>query len=601
MLKKLPILSLLVAILMASSQSRAINVLPGSSFTPSTNAPLAGLLQLSTDVSSMVGIVVTEGTNTWTRDFYDFGTTHSEILLGFNPNTTNQIQVTCYDQYRNTSPTQSFTFVTAPTPANFPIYYLLTNQPSAMEPGYTMFIVRAATNNGAFLTMMDSSAKIVWYKPVNPNVELDVHQLDDGHLFLQQENPSNNFVEMDMLGNTVKTWTAPAAYQVDNHEGLFTSHGTILYLSDVGETVNNFPTSAATGAPLATETIADNPIVEISATNSALLNAWSPLSILDPTRVTYLTFEFTPENLPNTDKDNEHANAIIDDTNSDAIIVSLRDQNTVFKFSRETGKLVWLLGSPDNWGPAWKPYLLTPQGTPFDWNWGQHAPMLTPQNTLLLYNDGNIRANPPATQVPDSTNYSSAEEFDIDETNMTVTEVWNSAWQTNQDRLFTGVVGKSEWLPTTGHVLVTYGAISHINYQPPNPTSSQTINSTMARIVEYTHDPVPQIVFNVSFSDTTNGTTSSSGNLIYRSYRVPDFYTHPAAPVIDLNLQLNSSIPSLQFTADPARSYVVQSSTDMISWTTVGTPVQEDDNGDYDFTDYSDDQPTARFYRIITN
>ena len=100
--------------------------------------------------------------------------------------------------------------------------------------------------------------------------------------------------------------------------------------------------------PLRTTNVDDNPVVEISSTNAALLNAWSPLDLLDPTRVTYLTYENrhgSPVGV-----DNEHANAIIDDTNDNSIIVSLRNQNAVFKFSRSTGQLKWILGPPALWG-----------------------------------------------------------------------------------------------------------------------------------------------------------------------------------------------------------------------------------------------------------
>ncbi len=115
---------------------------------------------------------------------------------------------------------------------------------------------------------------------------------------------------------------------------------------------------------LTTQTIDDCPIVEISATNDALLNVWSPLTngFIDPTRVTYLTYDGAgPDGV-----DNEHANALIEDTNDNSIIVSLRNQNAVIKFSR-IGKLKWILGPPANWqtnfqGTNLQQYLLTPVG-----------------------------------------------------------------------------------------------------------------------------------------------------------------------------------------------------------------------------------------------
>jgi arylsulfate sulfotransferase len=383
---------------------------------------------------------------------------------------------------------------------------------------------------------------------------------------------------------------------VNAHEGLVTSHGTLLYLSDVSRSVSNFPTSdTVSNAPLETTNIDDNPIVEISYTNGVLLNAWSPLDMLDPTRVTYLTHGIasgSPDGV-----DNEHANALIDDTNDDAIIVSLRNQNAVYKFSRATGQLKWILGPPALWGTNWQPYLLTPAGEPFDWNYGQHAPELTPEGTLLVYNDDNYRASPFDASVPDALNYSSAIEYQINEQTMTVSEVWNSCWQSNQARLFTPYVGRVQWLPQTRNVLVDYGAITEINGSPPN---ARLPSASMVRIMEYTHDPVPQVVFDISFFDSTNIAPNYMGYICYRAYQIPDLYAHPAEPVADLAVSDRYQIPRLDFSADPTRNYLIQASPDLVNWTTVGTPVPAGSLGDYDFEDLNANQFTTRYYRVVT-
>ncbi|HEV2693167.1 MAG TPA: aryl-sulfate sulfotransferase [Verrucomicrobiae bacterium] len=574
--------------------AQAITISAGPTFTPATNAPLAGLLQLTTDVDSRVSVQVSDGTNAWEKDFYDFSTTHAETLLGFRPNRTNHIVVTCYDLQHNASPTQEVTFITAPLPSDFPTKTVLTNQPSLMEPGYSMFVIlRSGATTGAYIMFLDPSGQVVWYRPWTAN-DFDPHQMANGDIFMQQQNPSNNFLEMNMLGNTVRTWTAPAAYPVNSHEGNMTDHGTILYLSDVTGMATNFPNSTASNAPLVTARIDDNPIVEISATNSALLNTWSPLAFMDPQRISWLTYQFsTPYGV-----DNEHANCVIEDTNDDSLIVSMRDQNAVCKFSRDTGKLIWILGPPAGWGTNWQTNLLTAVGTPFNWNYGQHAPELTPQHTLLLYNDNNDAATPPTPIEQDVTNQSSAIEYSIDEATMEVSEAWNSNWQTNQDRLYTGALGKAERLPLTTNTLVTYGTVSYINGVHP---SSHNANASMVRIKEYTHEAVPQVVFDLAFFDYTNVSPTYTGYTCYRSYRVPDLYTHPAMPVADLTIGLQDSSPSLTFSANSTHVYLVQSSTNLTDWATCGTAVQQGTPGNFNYTDNDDGQSTSRFYRVVTN
>jgi len=574
--------------------SRGVTIVSDLSFIPATNAPLAGLLNLTTPMDTRVSVLVSDGTDIWEKDFYDFATAHSVPLLGFKPGRTNQILVTAYDRNRNAYPaSQLLTFVTAALPANFPTRVVLKCEPDKMEPGYTLFLVRAANGLPGYYTILDNSGQVAWYSPAPmPTAQLDVRQLENGDLFTEFEPTNNFFLEFNMLGQTVRTLSPPAAYPMNSHDGVPTDHGTLLYLSDVSEVVSNFPSNdTVSNAPLVTAHVDDNPAVEISATNGALVNAWSPLNLLDPTRVTYLTYEFH-----NGDGvDNEHANAILEDTNdNNSIIVSLRDQNAVFKFTR-AGQLKWILGPPAGWGTNFQPYLLTPVGTPFEWNYGQHAPELTPEGTLLVYDDGNDRASPYAPPLADSNNYSRGVEFNINVTNMQVSQVWDSSLA-DEDQLFTPVVGKAQWLPQTRDILVTYGSISYVNGVHPSTNSP---GATMVRIIEYTHDPVPQVVFDLAFFDYTNTSKTYPGYFTYRATRIPDLYVHPAEPVADLTINDDGAIPFLEFSADPTHSYLVQASTDLVNWTTVGTPVQEGGVGDYDFADLNANQFTTRFYRVV--
>jgi arylsulfate sulfotransferase len=588
----LPLLVSLVSTV--SLTCRAITILSGPTFTPSANAPLAGLLQLTTDVPSRVSIQVNDGTEVWQRNFYNYSATNSLPLLGFKPGRTNLIQITVYDMARNAvSAPQPLTFVTGPLPPNFPVYQILTNSPGAMEPGYFFFDIRNTSAGVGYITMMDNAGEVVWYCPAPSVSNLDVQLLANGDVFIPGP---TQFTELDMLGNTVQTWNPPAGYPINTHDGYPTSHGTILYLSDQTEVVSNFPSSDSDpDAPTLTTNCDDEPVVEISITNSALLQTWSPLNdgLMDPTRITYLTFvNPTPWGV-----DNEHANAVIDDTNDNSLILSLRDQNEVVKFDRASGQVKWILGPPANWGSDRQPYLLTPVGAPFDWNYGQHAPELTPQGTLLVYNDNNYAASPYAPWVDDFQNFSSGVEYAIDETNLEVSEVWNSSWQTNQDRLFTAFLGRVQALPQTGNILVDFGAISYVNGAPP---SAYAPAATMVRIKEYTHNAVPQVVFDLSFFDESNTNSNYSGNTCYRAYQLPDLYPHPVEPVADLAVTESNDVPVLEFSGDPANSYLVQASTNLMNWTAVGTAVESTNAGEYNFPDPQADQFTSRFYRVLT-
>src|SRR5665213_3147425 len=98
--KALGLVTIMVVFL--ASRGQALTVISGPTFSVASNAPLAGVLALTTDTGSQVSISVSDGTVTWELDFYDYGSNHSETLLGFKANRTNEITVTVRDEYRNT-------------------------------------------------------------------------------------------------------------------------------------------------------------------------------------------------------------------------------------------------------------------------------------------------------------------------------------------------------------------------------------------------------------------------------------------------------------------------------------------------------------------
>jgi arylsulfate sulfotransferase len=505
---------LAAALLFATAlHSRAVIITSGPVLTPATNAPLATLLQLATDNYSRVSVSVNDGTNVWTRDFYDYDTNHSMPLAGFKANRTNVITVTVHDWSGASVPASApLEFVTGPLPTNYPPAVVLKSQPDKIEPGYLLNImsVRGVVSIPT-LSILDNSGEVVWYS--GRYSQSDVRQLENGNLLLPLV---TNITEVNLLGETVDNWIASTNLPLDSHEGLPTDHGTILYLNTASRQVNNFPTSTTNpAAPLVTTNVQYDRIVEISITNGTVLNVWSPIDVLDPTRIDYSGLAYTPQGF-----DAEHANAITEDPRDDSLIVSMRNQDAVIKFSRSTGQLKWILGPHENWGPAWQPYLLTPVGQPFEWNYAQHAPIITSRGTLLLYDDGNYRASPFDTPLANSNTYSRAVEFNIDETNMTVTQVWDYG-RTNDDRLFTGFVGSTYELPQTGNILINYGFVSLSNGVPINPFSPGAL---MLRLKEVTHDPNPEVVLDIAFFDFQNTSPTYTGSGAYRTHWIPDLY-----------------------------------------------------------------------------
>ena len=314
--------------------------------------------------------------------------------------------------------------------------------------------------------------------------------------------------------------------------------------------------------------------------------------MLDPLRISYLG------GMIGTVWDSEHANAVIEDPRDDSLIVSLRAQNAVIKFYRATGQLKWILGPHENWGAPWQPYLLNPVGTPFLWQYGQHAPVLTPQGNLLLFDNGNFRASPFATSVPDTANYSRAVEYQINEDTMEVSQVWDYGRTNVAQRLYVDHEGNAEPELQTGNVLIDFASVKYINGVAP---SSYGPSAYVVRLTEVTHDETPGIVFDLELTEFDNPLSPFKGCTAYRVHRIPDLYAHPAVPVADLSVTYESGAPRLEFSADDTRTYLIQASTNLVDWLAIGVALEDkQQSGDFYFEDEESSELPARYYRIVT-
>jgi hypothetical protein len=499
----------------------SIEVTQGPSMTMNPNGvtPLAGVVELTTDVPTRAMVTVSNGTENWIKEFSEYQTVQSLPIVGLKADSTYSIEITVTDEAHNSLVLPGvLQAVTLPLPVDFPNISVIASTPARMEPGYTLLdkfsrspphSLPEDTPDGTlteYSMILDNMGEVVWYSTVGSR---NMKQLLNGNISYRE---NNDYIEMDLLGNELQRVHLEEGFI--HHDVFLTANGTFLSLSIEGVQVDDYPTSYSDpNAPTQSTTIRDDPVVEYLPDGS-LLNTWYLSDMLDQTRIGFDSLKVKP----NGSSDWAHANAVMESSNDDSIIVSIRNQDAVVKFSRSTGALKWILGNHDNWAEQYEPFLLTPVGSPFEWQYHQHAPMITPSGTLLLFDNGNNRASPFDGRVPveGNENYSRAVEYAINEETMEVQQIWEFGTHVDQ-RYYSTSVGDADWMDITDNILITYGNIMFVGGVDGN---SLGMGGSHTRIVEVDRSMAAEKLFEVVIYNTTPGSKISG----YRSERIPDLY-----------------------------------------------------------------------------
>ncbi len=442
---------------------------------PNPAVPLAGLLELSTNIPTRIEMMVRGIGETWQVNSSQYMLDHSIPLLGFRPNREYTIEVSLAGATGSTMLLDSpFVVKTNQLPEDFPSLDVLASRPNRMEPGLTLFPVIRAAQTVAYTVAVDGQGVVRWYSVGSMG---DVSRTTEGN-FLGMTN--GTIREMTPVGGLIRSWypslssdveipdgSIPVAVERFHHEVFALPGSNLFTLSRETRLVNNFPSSETDpNAPRMTAEVLDEPVIEFSP-NGQIINKWSLLDTLDPTRIGYGVIKRTPPH------DWPHANAVVYDRKDESIIVSVRNQDAVIKMSRATGELIWILGPHENWSSEFEKYLLEPTGDSFAWAYHPHAPMVLSNGNILMFDNGTWRASPFDDRVEAEDNFSRAVEYAIDEQTMQAVQVWEYGSDA-QERLFAPFLGDADALAMTDNVLMTFGAVRVVD----------GISTRLARIIE---------------------------------------------------------------------------------------------------------------------
>ncbi|MCG8374630.1 MAG: aryl-sulfate sulfotransferase [Balneolales bacterium] len=440
---------------------------PGTSFSilsdsvilnPSGYAPLTATITVETAVASKVDLRVLgkDETSNLDQAFTDVSTTHEIPVLGLYADYSNIVQLTFYSENDVLLGSEEYMIPTDPLIPDMPAIEIVVANLDEMDEGWT-FVSNFGHRTGGNVApqqpfMFDHNGDIRWFLDLEDHPVLGglfsdngLERLFNGNLYFGDRN-SASIYEMDMLGNILNSW--PLNGYNFHHQVLEKPNGNFVFTAD----------------KLGLDTVEDF-TVEIDRATGSVVNEWDFRESLQESRLV-----MTSDTV-----DWFHGNAVEYDQDDNTIMVSGRTQGLV-KFD-DDNNVVWIMSNHNGWGTNGRgedlnQYLLQPldannqpitdsdvlngfESHPdFEWNWYQHAPQILPNGNVMLFDNGDNRNY--KWEGP----YSRAVEYEIDEENMTIKQVWQYGKERGAE-LFSQIVSDIDYNPETRHVFFSPGAIRY--------------------------------------------------------------------------------------------------------------------------------------------
>lgn len=532
---------------------------PMVSPNPNARAPLVALLDFEAPGAVATTVTLDDGTRSWDIEFDRAPGTEPLPILGMRAGKRHGILVTIHDAEGNSRKWDGeLVFETPPLPMDryqIPYYKVAVSQPERMDPGITVLSLRHALNirpqdrtkgQQAFvegyglLLALDNEGEVVWYYQSDDRIA-GIDRLANGNLLYHMA--SFTAVEMDWLGNKVRSWTPenrPAGYpeypDSISIEGIQTLHhqphevrdGTFLSFSANWRVIEDWYTNEFDPEPRKDQKVMGDTIIEFDKEGNILWE-WNAFDYLDTDMIGYEAFNpyWVTRRFPNT-WDWTHGNGVSYDPRDDSIVASFKLLDAIIKIDRETKEIKWIFGDHYGWKGKLKDKLLTPVGEDFRWPWHQHNPRWTKAGTLLVFNNNRAQAKPfdGRPHVPFEDTYSYSIEYAIDEEDMTVRQVWVSEPERQEDSCNSFAMSEAHRLPRTDNILEINALCIPVGMK--NVTwdiwdrSKRYVSEIPhgGRVREYTRTSPAEVVFEVSFQDP-HGVLNWQ---IYGGFRAPSLY-----------------------------------------------------------------------------
>ena len=429
-------------------------------------------------------------------------------VLGLYPARRNKVEVTL--NYERGQVIDTVIVPTQSVPEILPSIEINKVDRTSMEPGWHGCDIHYA-NHGKFRSIpmiFDDRGTVRWYLDLSAYGAMlaPFQQLSDGNLLMVSRHVIHEF---DMMGKTVRET------EIDNNYGM---HHDVIEIP--GQRLLICVDRRDAVIRLGNRLLSSDSdfIILYDRKSGSITKQWDMAKHLDVSR-NDLNF-FRPG-------DWLHMNGLAYDESDNSIIISGKNQGLI-KLSWED-ELKWIMAPHKNWGKSGragngsdtKPFLLTaldPDGKQypgtvqlgqtsaedFDFPWGPHAPELLPNGNLLVFDNGTYR------NFEDKNRYSRAVEYQVDEENLTIQQVWQYGKERGED-FYSSIVSDVDYLPGTNNILVTSG------YLYPRENHS-------GKIVEVDYESGEEVFEATLYLKTVNGDGSVAGwgqtDILYRAERM---------------------------------------------------------------------------------
>ena len=287
----------------------------------------------------------------------------------------------------------------AQLPADFPELVVTNN--AAAAPG--VFIGSIGPRNSTYNVVLDRSG----YPLFSSKTESLTKFIQPNGLIAVPSDGAEGFDFKDEAFAQVDSFVMQGAdYNLDNHDVYLLPNGHCLL---IGQENRYIDMSQLTPGGQPDALVTGNIVQEFDA-NKELIFEWHTF---DHMAITNSFWGITKKNI-----DYAHINSVRMDPTDNSIICSFRQTTDIVKISRSTGEIIWRLGGQANDFTFIGEHA---ENAPYYFV-GQHSAIPLGNGNLILFDNGGMGRGTP---TPSDRDFSRAVEYQLDETNMTATLVWD--------------------------------------------------------------------------------------------------------------------------------------------------------------------------------